>query len=146
MPGDRAVQELAGGTDPRIGGVEVDLEALGDLGHGHVLEVGEHEGHALVLVHGVEGVVAGFRRAGEASQEYGRVASKAGDQATAWVREQGALPDHLIAWGGGSNIDLAKALCVTIPCGRPVAELVGHANWPAPPLPLVAVPTTAGTR
>jgi alcohol dehydrogenase class IV len=67
------------------------------------------------------------------------------DQATAWVREQGALPDHLIAWGGGSNIDLAKALCVTIPCGQPVAELVGHANWPAQPLPLVAVPTTAGT-
>lgn len=67
------------------------------------------------------------------------------DRATAWVGEQGGQPDHLIAWGGGSNIDLAKALCVTIPCGRPVAELVGHANWPAPPLPLVAVPTTAGT-
>lgn len=67
------------------------------------------------------------------------------DRATAWVREEGAMPDHLIAWGGGSNIDLAKALCVTVPCGRPVAELVGHANWPQPPLPLVAVPTTAGT-
>ncbi len=67
------------------------------------------------------------------------------DQATAWVRGQGVLPDHVIAWGGGSNIDLAKALCVTIPCGIPVAQLVGHANWPAPPLPLVAVPTTAGT-
>ena len=35
------------------------------------------------------------------------------DQATAWVREQGVLPDHVIAWGGGSNIDLAKALSVT---------------------------------
>lgn len=68
------------------------------------------------------------------------------DRATAWVHEQGgAAPDHLIAWGGGSNIDLAKALSVTIPCGRPVAALVGHTNWPAPPLPLVAVPTTAGT-
>ncbi|WP_439586047.1 iron-containing alcohol dehydrogenase [Hydrogenophaga sp.] len=67
------------------------------------------------------------------------------DRATAWVREQGVAPDHVIAWGGGSNIDLAKALCVTVSSGRPVAELVGHANWPAPPLPLVAVPTTAGT-
>lgn len=68
------------------------------------------------------------------------------DRATAWVREQGGeSPDHLIAWGGGSNIDLAKALSVTIPSGRPVAELVGHSNWPAPPLPMVAVPTTAGT-
>ncbi len=68
------------------------------------------------------------------------------DQATAWVREQGgATPDHLIAWGGGSNIDLAKALSVTVPSNRPVAELVGHADWPTAPLPLVAVPTTAGT-
>jgi alcohol dehydrogenase len=67
------------------------------------------------------------------------------DRATTWTREQGAAPDHLIAWGGGSNIDLAKALCVTLSSARPVAELVGHANWPAPPLPLVAVPTTAGT-
>ena len=67
------------------------------------------------------------------------------DRATAWVRDQGAMPDHLIAWGGGSNIDLAKALCVTVPCGRPMAELVGHSNWPISPLPLVAVPTTAGT-
>jgi alcohol dehydrogenase len=68
------------------------------------------------------------------------------DRATDWVRKQGcAPPDHLIAWGGGSNIDLAKALSVTIPCGRQVAELIGHSKWPAPPLPLVAVPTTAGT-
>ena len=67
------------------------------------------------------------------------------DRATAWTLEQGAAPDHLIAWGGGSNIDLAKALCVTLSSRRPVAELVGHTNWPAPPLPLVAVPTTAGT-
>ncbi len=67
------------------------------------------------------------------------------DRATAWVREEGAMPDHLIAWGGGSNIDLAKALSVTVPCGRPVAELVGHTHWPQSPLPLVAVPTTAGT-
>lgn len=68
------------------------------------------------------------------------------DRASAWVSEQpGPAPDHLIAWGGGSNIDLAKALSVTIACGRPVAALVGHADWPAAPLPLVAVPTTAGT-
>lgn len=68
------------------------------------------------------------------------------DRATAWVREQGGqAPDHIIAWGGGSNIDLAKALSVAIPSGLPVADLVGHSNWPAPPLPMVAVPTTAGT-
>lgn len=55
MAGDRALQQLPGGADPRVGGVEVDLEALGDLGHRHALDVGEDEGHALVLVEGVEG-------------------------------------------------------------------------------------------
>ncbi|WP_119289990.1 iron-containing alcohol dehydrogenase [Azohydromonas sediminis] len=67
------------------------------------------------------------------------------DEATQWVAREGVAPDHLIAWGGGSNIDLAKALSVTIPNARPVGELVGHADWPVAPLPLVAVPTTAGT-
>lgn len=53
--------------------------------------------------------------------------------------------DHVIAVGGGSNIDLAKALCLTLPYRRPVAEFVGHTRWPGKPLPMVAVPTTAGT-
>lgn len=68
------------------------------------------------------------------------------DAATAWALSGSQQRfDHLIAWGGGSNIDLAKALSVTLACQRPVAELVGCSEWPAPALPLVAVPTTAGT-
>jgi alcohol dehydrogenase len=68
------------------------------------------------------------------------------DQATAGLREQlaGELPDHVIALGGGSNIDLAKALCLTLPTGRPVRDFVGDIA-DCRPLPLVAVPTTSGT-
>ncbi len=53
--------------------------------------------------------------------------------------------DHVIALGGGSNIDLAKALCVTLPDGNPVKQFIG--TLPAAPLalPLIALPTTAGT-
>ena len=52
--------------------------------------------------------------------------------------------DHVIALGGGSNIDLAKALCLTLPEGRPIHDFIGDIGW-ARPLPLIALPTTAGT-
>ncbi len=68
------------------------------------------------------------------------------DDATAQVREalKGEQPDHVIALGGGSNIDLAKALCLTLPSGRPVREFVGDIGG-CRPLPLIALPTTSGT-
>jgi alcohol dehydrogenase len=52
--------------------------------------------------------------------------------------------DHVISLGGGSNIDLAKALCLTIPTGAPIVRFVGGIGK-VRPLPLVAIPTTAGT-
>ena len=73
------------------------------------------------------------------------------DAATAAVRAQigadlRAQPvDHVIALGGGSNIDLAKALCLTLPHGKPVRSFVGRIPGGTPILPLVAMPTTAGT-
>ena len=69
------------------------------------------------------------------------------DMATAAVRERlGGQPvDHVIALGGGSNIDLAKALCLTLPGGRPVRAFLGSIDAGTPILPLLAMPTTAGT-
>lgn len=68
------------------------------------------------------------------------------DDATAQMRQRlgDRLPDHVVALGGGSNIDLAKALCLTLPSGRPVRDFVGDIGGCAP-LPMVAVPTTSGT-
>ncbi|MCO4860951.1 iron-containing alcohol dehydrogenase [Cupriavidus sp. WGlv3] len=69
------------------------------------------------------------------------------DAATAAVRQRlGGVPvDHVIALGGGSNIDLAKALCLTLPDGKPVRAFLGSIDAGTPILPLVAMPTTAGT-
>lgn len=53
--------------------------------------------------------------------------------------------DHLIAVGGGSTIDLAKALTLTLRGPYSIERFVGPARWDVEPLPLVAVPTTAGT-
>ncbi|NBW01498.1 MAG: iron-containing alcohol dehydrogenase [Betaproteobacteria bacterium] len=69
------------------------------------------------------------------------------DQASQSVlSELGDTPaDGLIALGGGSNIDLAKGLSLTLAHRRPISDFIGHTNWPGRPLPLIAMPTTSGT-
>lgn len=69
------------------------------------------------------------------------------DAATTHIRDTlaGQDVDHVIALGGGSNIDLAKALCLTLVSGRPIREFAGALTEQPQALPLVALPTTAGT-
>ncbi|MHA6325958.1 iron-containing alcohol dehydrogenase [Roseivivax sp. CAU 1753] len=65
------------------------------------------------------------------------------------ARLRGAAPDVIVAVGGGSAIDLAKALAALIPqTGSPLdyLEVVGKGlPLGADPLPMIALPTTAGT-
>lgn len=60
-----------------------------------------------------------------------------------------ARPDWVVALGGGATIDMGKALAALIPApGTPMdhLEVVGRAlPLAAPPLPFIAMPTTAGT-
>jgi alcohol dehydrogenase len=69
------------------------------------------------------------------------------NEATATIRAAlgDAVPDHVIALGGGSNIDLAKALCLTLPEGRAVHEFIAPTRAAPRCLPMIALPTTAGT-
>jgi len=53
--------------------------------------------------------------------------------------------EALVALGGGSNIDLAKAVAVLLRHGGAVESYFGEHSVPGPVLPLVAVSTTAGT-
>ena len=53
--------------------------------------------------------------------------------------------DAIVAFGGGSVMDSAKAIGVSVANGKHPRQLVGYfKGWNAPP-PLYAVPTTAGT-
>jgi alcohol dehydrogenase class IV len=54
-------------------------------------------------------------------------------------------PDLLIAVGGGSTMDLAKVAAVLLAHGGKVSDYYGEFAVPGPVLPLIAVPTTAGT-
>ncbi len=54
-------------------------------------------------------------------------------------------PDGLVALGGGSNMDLAKAAATLLGHGGEPRDYVGDDKIPGPIAPLICVPTTAGT-
>jgi len=53
--------------------------------------------------------------------------------------------DAVVGLGGGSNIDVAKAAALLLRHGGRVADYAGQCKVPGPTLPIVAVPTTAGS-
>ena len=59
------------------------------------------------------------------------------------VRESGA--EVIVAFGGGSVLDAAKMIAVLVTNGEPIRQYRGYHQIPAAGLPLIAVPTTAGT-
>lgn len=65
------------------------------------------------------------------------------DKATAAFQESGA--DFIIALGGGSPMDVAKAVGVVAKYGGSITEYEGGGKVPGKIIPLIAVPTTAGT-
>lgn len=54
-------------------------------------------------------------------------------------------PDAILGLGGGSNIDLAKITAVLATHGGKPADYFGWDNVPSPTVPVIAMPTTAGT-
>ncbi|MEZ6139849.1 MAG: iron-containing alcohol dehydrogenase [Zavarzinella sp.] len=58
------------------------------------------------------------------------------------IKEQ---PDALIALGGGSNIDATKLVGIILQHGGDPRDYVGEHRVPGPIVPLIAIPTTAGT-
>jgi alcohol dehydrogenase class IV len=56
-----------------------------------------------------------------------------------------AAPDSLVAIGGGSVIDLAKAVATLLTHRGNIRDYYGENRVPGPVTPVVAVPTTAGT-
>lgn len=54
-------------------------------------------------------------------------------------------PDVIVAVGGGSNMDVAKIVAALLTHGGTMRDYFGYGNVPGPVLPLVCLPTTAGT-
>lgn len=56
-----------------------------------------------------------------------------------------AKADFIVAFGGGSPLDVAKAAAILIAYGGCITEYEGADKVPGPVVPIIAVPTTAGT-
>lgn len=54
-------------------------------------------------------------------------------------------PDGVVGLGGGSNIDLAKVTAMLLAHGGSPRDYIGDDQLPGPILPLICIPTTAGT-
>ena len=54
-------------------------------------------------------------------------------------------PDVVVGMGGGSCLDLAKAVAVVLTHGGQASDYYGELRVPGPVVPVVALPTTAGT-
>ena len=66
------------------------------------------------------------------------------ERAIAFYQDQGC--DAIVAFGGGSSMDSAKAIAVSVANpGKPLRSLAGYLKGLHTPVPLYAVPTTAGT-
>ncbi len=65
------------------------------------------------------------------------------EEATRRVREFAA--DAVLGLGGGSSLDTAKAAALMAISGEPLMSYVGLGKVTAKPLPIIAIPTTAGT-
>src|SRR5262249_22006828 len=65
------------------------------------------------------------------------------DKALAKANE--ARPDVIVAVGGGSNMDLAKIVASVLTHGGTYRDYFGYGKIPGPIMPLVCLPTTAGT-
>ena len=54
-------------------------------------------------------------------------------------------PDVIIGIGGGSCMDMAKFVSLLCTYNQPLSDFYGEFNVPGPIIPIIAVPTTAGT-
>lgn len=65
------------------------------------------------------------------------------NEATALYKECGAT--SIVALGGGSSLDVAKATGVLVNHGGKITDYEGLNKVPGPIVPMIAIPTTAGT-
>ncbi len=65
------------------------------------------------------------------------------NEATALYKECGAT--SIVAVGGGSSMDVAKAVGVLAKYGGQITDYEGNHKVPGPIVPMIAIPTTAGT-
>ncbi len=95
----------------------------------------------------VEKVASKMKEAGLDSESFteteGNPSTDTVEKAAARFKESGA--DLIVAFGGGSPLDVAKAVAVIGSYGGNITAYEGVGKVPGPVVPMIAIPTTAGT-
>ena len=73
----------------------------------------------------------------------GNPSTDTAEKAASMFKENGA--DLIVAFGGGSPLDVAKAVAVLGSYGGKITDYEGVGKVPGPVVPMIAIPTTAGT-
>ena len=87
----------------------------------------------------------GLRAAGVAVTLFDQVQADPPESIVLHAAQQARGVTGVIGFGGGSSLDVAKLAALLAASGQPLAEAYGIGNAQGPRLPLVLVPTTAGT-
>lgn len=110
----------------------------------HVFLISDRGLESLGLVKTIEDIIV---RAGKTCTTYLDVKPNPTivivDEATLKYKESGAT--SIIALGGGSSIDVAKAVGVLANYGGKITDYEGNHKVPGEIVPMIAIPTTAGT-
>jgi len=124
-------------------------EVCGAEGGGQVRNVMVVTDPGIVSLGLLDRVLPGFENAGMSLTVFGDVEADPSDatveKAAAQARKAGA--DCIVGFGGGSSMDVAKlvALLAHPQCDQPLSAMYGVGNATGLRLPLIQVPTTAGT-
>ena len=93
----------------------------------------------------VQRATDGLRAAGVAVTLFDQVQADPPESIVLQAAEQARGATGVIGFGGGSSLDVAKLAALLAASGQPLAQAYGIGNAQGPRLPLVLVPTTAGT-
>ena len=95
----------------------------------------------------VDRLASKLEEAGVSSERFteteGNPSTDTVEKAAACFKESGA--DLIVAFGGGSPLDVAKAVAVLGSYGCKITDYEGVGKVPGPVVPILAIPTTAGT-
>lgn len=91
--------------------------------------------------------LAGLREAGLTVTIYADVIADPPEAVVLQAVDQARAADIdlVIGWGGGSSMDVAKLIAVLVPSQQDLKSMYGIGNVKGKRLPLIQIPTTAGT-
>ncbi len=119
-------------------------QALAGFGHKRILVVTDA---TIVRMGLLKGFTQALTKAGGEFVVFDAITADAPipviEKAIDFYRRRGC--DAIVAFGGGSPMDAAKAIAYSVANGKPPRKLVGYFKGLSAPVPLYAVPTTAGT-